>query len=79
MGLRVRNANDGSNGGDIGNRRGSTINSMHVVGIVWPPTGAAEMLIVTVKAMMLWATPTIGISTGVVIWSIWIGLGAQGA
>jgi hypothetical protein len=36
------------------------------------------MLIVAVKAMMPWAMPAIGIPMGVVIWSIWIGLGAQG-
>ena len=78
MGLRIRNSNHGSNGCDIGNRRRSSINSIYIVGIVWPLTGAPEMLMVTVKAMMLWAIPAIGMPTGVVIWPIWIGLGAQG-
>jgi len=36
------------------------------------------MLIVAVKAMRPWAIPAIGISMGVVISSIRIGLGAQG-
>lgn len=84
--LRVRlNSNDASNGRDIGNLWWSCVNLMHIrAGIVWTLTGAPERLLVTVKAMMLWAMPLIGLSMGVVIirvskrW-IWVGLGAQGA
>ena len=84
MGLRVRNSNDGSNGCDIGDRRWSCV--VHIVtGIVWTHTGAPEMLLIgTVKAMMLWAMPPIGLSLGVVKFRVmlemWIGvgLGAEG-
>jgi hypothetical protein len=41
-----------------------------VTGMVWTHTGAPEMLIVAVKAMMPWATPPIGIPTGVVIFRV---------
>ena len=75
MRLRVRNSDDGSNGCDIGNRRWSSMNSTYIVGIVWTPTGAPEILMMTVKAMRPWAIPAIGIPTGVVIGS---GLGAHG-
>ena len=87
LGLRVRlNSNDGSNGRDIGNRRWSCVNLIHIgTGIVWTHTGAPEILLVTVKVMRPWTMPPIGISMGVVIirvrfkrW-IWFGLGAQGA
>ena len=87
LGLLVRlNSNDGSNGPDIGNRRWSCVNLMHIgTGIVWPHTGAPEMLIVTVKGMRPWAMPPIGISMGMVIIrlrlkrGIWSGLDAQRA
>ena len=74
--LRVRNPDDGSNGGDIGNPRWSCVVVM-VTGIVWTVTRAPEMLLAAVKAMMPWAIPAIGIPMGVVIWPIGIGLGAQ--
>ncbi len=73
MGLRIRNSHDGSNGRDIGNRWWSSINSLHIVGILWPSTEARGMPIVAVKVMMPWAIPAIGIPMGVVIWWIWIG------
>jgi hypothetical protein len=87
LGLLVRlNANDGSNGCDIGNRRWSCVNSMPIrAGIVWTFTGAPEILLLTVKPVRLWAVPPIGISMGAVIVRVrlkrWIGvgLGAQGA
>ena len=84
LGLRVRlNSNDGSNGCDIDNRRWSCV--VHIVtGIVWTLIRAPEMLMVTVRGMMPWAMPPIGISMGLLIvrvmlklW-IWSGLGAQG-
>jgi hypothetical protein len=78
LGLSVRNCHDGSNGCDIGNRRCSSINPIYIVGIVWAPTGAPEILMVPVKALMPWAIPAIGIPMWIVIGSIWIGLGAQG-
>ena len=87
LGLRVRrNANDGRNGRDIGNRRRSCVNLMHIgTGMVWTHTGAPEILLVMVKPMRLAAMPPIGIPMGAVIirvrlkrW-IWVGLGAQGA
>jgi hypothetical protein len=87
LGLRVRlNSNDGSNGPDIGNRRWSCVDLMHIgTGIVWTHTRAPEILLVTVKGLRPWTMPSIGISMGVVIirvrlkrW-IWFGLGAQGA
>lgn len=77
--MRIRNSNDGSHGCDIGNRRWSSINSMYIMGIVWPPIGVPEIPVVTVKPMRPWAIPAIGTPMGVVIGSIWIGLGAQGA
>jgi hypothetical protein len=77
LGLRVRNCNDGSRGCEIGNPRWSSVNSIYIKGIVWPLTGAPEILLVMVKAMRL--IPAIGIPMRVVIWSVWIGLGAQGA
>ena len=79
MRLRIRNSNDGSNGRDISDRRRASINSSYIVGMVWPATGAPEIVMVTVKAMRSWIIPAIGIPMGVVIWLIWIGLGAQGA
>jgi hypothetical protein len=71
LGLRIRNSHDGSNGRDIGNLRWS-INSLHIVGILWPLTEAPGMPIVAAKVMMPWAIPAIGIPMGV-IWWIWIG------
>jgi hypothetical protein len=52
------------------------MNPLSIVGIAWPPAGAPEILMVTVKAMRPWAIPAIGIPMGAVIWPIWIGLGA---
>ncbi len=74
MGLHKRNSNDGSNGRGIGNLRWSSINSLHIVGILWSPTEAPGMPTVAVKVMMPWAIPAIGIPMGVVIWLIWFGL-----
>jgi hypothetical protein len=54
------------------------------MGMVWTHTGAPEMLIVAVKAMMLGAMPSIGLSMGVVIFRVMlemrigVGLGAEG-
>ncbi len=73
MGLRIRNCHDGSNGRDIGNPRWS-INSLHVVGILWPSIEAPGMPIVAAKVMVPWAIPAIGIPVGVVIWLIWFRL-----
>jgi hypothetical protein len=42
------------------------------------PSGVSEMLIVVAKVMRPGAIPAIGMPGGVVIWSIWICLGAQG-
>ena len=68
MGLLVRNSNDGSNGCDIGDRWSCVVRI--VTGMVWTHTGAPEMLIGAVKAMMPWAIPPIGIPTGVVIFRV---------
>ena len=83
MGLRVRNANDGSNGCDIGDRWSCVLPIL--MGMVWTHTGMPEMLpIGTVKAMMLGAMPPIGLSMGVVKFRmilemrIGVGLGAEG-
>ncbi len=78
LGLPVRNCNYGRNGIYIGNRRWSSVKSIYIVGIVSPLIGMPELLMMTVKAMMFWAMPPIGFSMGVVIWSIWVGLGTQG-
>ena len=84
LGWRIRNCHHGSNGSDISNRRWSSVNSLYIVTIVWPPTGAPAMLMMAVKVMMPWAIPAIGMPMGAVIWSIWsiwsiwIRLGAQG-
>jgi hypothetical protein len=78
LGLRVRDSHYGSNGSDIGNRRRSCVNSLHIAGIVWSPIGA-PMPIVAVKVMRSGAIPAIGMPTGVVIRPVWICLGAQGA
>jgi hypothetical protein len=84
LGCRIGNCHHGSNGSDISNRRRSSVNSIHIVAIVWPPAGAPAMLMMAVKVMMPWAIPAIGMPIGVVIWSIWsvwsiwIRLGAQG-
>jgi hypothetical protein len=78
LGLRVRNSHYRSNGSDIGNRRRSCVNSLHIVGIVWPPTSAPVMTIVAAKVMMPGAIPAISMPTGVVIGPVWICLGAQG-
>jgi hypothetical protein len=87
LGLRVSlKSNDGSYGPDIGNRRWSCVNLMHIgTGIAWTHTGAPEILLVTVKGMRPRTMPPIGIPMGVVIirvrlkrW-IWFGLGAQRA
>jgi len=80
LGLRVRlNSNDGSNGTDIGNRWWSCVNSMHMRAAIIAP----KILVVTVKVMMPWTMPPIGISMGMVIIRVrlkgWLGLGAQGA
>jgi hypothetical protein len=77
--LRIRNPNHRRHGCDIGNRRWSSINSMHIMGIVWPPIGVPIIPVVTVKPVRPGAIPAIGMPMGVVIGSIWIGLGAQGA
>ena len=82
MGLLVRNSNDGSNGCDIGDRWSCVVPIL--MGMVWTHTGAPEMLIVAVKAMMLGAMPSIGLSMGVVIFRVMlemrigVGLGAEG-
>ena len=85
LGWRIGNSHHGSNGSDIGNRRWSSINSIYIVGIVWPPTGVPEMPIMAakvmrpwtlpVKVMRPWAIPAIGMPMGAVIWPIWICLG----
>ncbi len=77
--MGIRDSHHGSNGCDIGHRRRSSIDSLYIVVMVRPLTEAPEMLIVVVKAMMLWAIPAIGIPMRVVKGSIWIGLSAQGA
>ncbi len=83
LGERIRNSNDGSNGCDIGNRRWSSATSVCIAGMMWPPPVAPEVPKVTVKAMMPWAFPAIGISMGVVIihprLKSWVGLGGQRA
>jgi hypothetical protein len=55
------------------------------MGMAWTHTGVPEMLlVVTVKAMMLGAMPSIGLSMGVVIFRVMlemrigVGLGAEG-
>ena len=86
MGLRHRrNANNGSNGRDIGHPRGC-VYLLHIgAGLVRPPPGAPELGRVMVKPMRPAAMPPIGIPMGAVIilvrprrW-IWVRLGAQGA
>jgi hypothetical protein len=54
-----------------------------VVGMMRTHAGVPEMLLIgTVKAMMLWAMPPIGLAAGVVIFrvmlKIGVGLGAEG-
>ena len=73
MGLYKRDSHDGSNGHDIGNLRWS-VNSLHIVGIVWPSIEPLGMPIVATKVMVPWAIPAIGIPMGVLIWLIWFGL-----
>lgn len=72
LGLRVSsNSHDGTNGPDIGNRRWSCVNLMHMeTGIVWTHTGAPEILLVTVKGMRPRTMPAIGIPPGVVIFRV---------
>ena len=85
LGLRdLLNANDGGNGRDIGDLRRSGVNLAHIgLGMVRPPTGAPELLLVAVIPMRPVAMPPIGIPMGPVIILVirWIGvrLGAQGA
>jgi hypothetical protein len=71
LGWRVRNSHDGSYGGDIGDRRRPGVNPLYITGMVWPPAGAPEMLIV-VAMMRPGAITAIGMPTGV-IWPIGIG------
>jgi hypothetical protein len=86
LGLRVRqDANDGSNGPDIGDRRRSCVNLMPIgMGIVWPLTGAPVILLVILRPMRPVAMPPIGIPIGamiILVWVttlIWVGLGTQG-
>jgi hypothetical protein len=85
LGLRdLLNANDGSNGPDIGDLRRSGVNLTHIgMGMVRTRTGAPELLLVAVIPMRPGAVPPIGIPMGAVIILVirWIGvrLGAQGA
>jgi hypothetical protein len=80
------NANDGRNGPDIGHRRRSGVNLLHIgTGRLRPPTGAPELLLVVVIPMRPGAMPPIGLPMGPVIllvrFKTWIGvrLGPQGA
>ncbi len=87
-GLRLRdllNANDGGNGRDIGDLRRSVVNLTHIgPGLVRPPAGPPELLLVTVIPMRPAAMPSIGLPMGPVIllvrFKTWIGvrLGPQG-
>jgi hypothetical protein len=86
LGLRNRlNANDGSNGRDIGDRRRSRVNLLHIgMGMVWPSIGAPVLVLVAVKPMRPAAMPPIGLPMGAMIilvrFETWIGvrLGPQG-
>ncbi len=87
LGLRdLLNANDGGNGRDIGDLRRSGVNLLHIgTGMVLPPTGAPELLLVAVIPIRPAAMPPIGLPMGSVLFLVmlkrWIGvrLGAQGA
>lgn len=80
LGLRrVRNSYYRSNGSDVRDRRGSLINSLHIVVIAWSPAGAPKMLIVAVKVTRPGAIPAMGMPAGVMIGPVWLCLGAQGA
>ena len=87
LGLRdLLNANHGGNGRDIGDLRWSGVNLLHIgTGMVLPPTGAPELLLVAVIPIRPAAMPPIAIPMGTVIILVmlkrWIGvrLGAQGA
>jgi hypothetical protein len=76
LGLRVRDSHYRSNGSDIGDRRWSWVNSLH---IMRSPAEGPKMGIVAVKVMRPGSIPAIGMPVGVVIGAVWICLGAQGA
>ncbi len=58
---RIRLLNNGHNGRDIGNRRWSYVNLIHIVtGMVGTPVRAPKILVVTAVGMMFWTMPAIG-------------------
>jgi hypothetical protein len=59
---RIRLLNNGHNGRDIGNRRWSCVDLIHIVtGMVWTPAGVPKIPVVTAVAMMPSTMPAIGI------------------